>query len=96
MVEILLEGNASPLAVASDGTSTAYSQALASGRKLVAMMIAEAAALHSIESQNMASLLESLSNGAYVNIRNPAGWTPLIYATSIGNQEAVKVGCLWA
>ena len=63
LVEVLLEGNASPLAVASDG-STAYSLALSSGRKLVAFLIAEAASLHSIESQNLNSLLESLQNGS--------------------------------
>eukprot|EP01036_Dinobryon_divergens_P022347 gene22347-30593_t len=89
LVEVLLEGNASPLAVSTDG-STAYSLALSSGRKLVALLIAEAAVLHSIESQNLTSVLENLQNGAYVNIRNVAGWTPLIYATSTGNKEAVK------
>jgi hypothetical protein len=61
-VEVLLEGNASPLAVSVDG-STAYSLALSSGRKLVALMIAEAAVLHSIESQNLPSTLEYLQNG---------------------------------
>ena len=90
MVQVLLDGNASPLIKSSDG-STAYSLALAAGRKLVAYMIAEASALHAIESENLPELLESLNNGAYVNIRNPAGWTPLIYATYVGNKEAVKV-----
>ena len=61
-MEVLLDGNASPLAVSTDG-STAYSLALSSGRKLVALLIAEAAVLHSIESQNLTLVLENLQNG---------------------------------
>jgi ankyrin repeat protein len=77
------------LVVASDG-STAYSLAEASGRKLVSLLVAEAAVLHSIESQNLETLLQYLTAGAYVNIRNPAGWTPLMFAVSKNDQAAAK------
>jgi cytohesin len=88
MVEILLAANASPLPKSSDGI-TAYSAAEASGRRLVALMIAEATAIHAIETEDTESLLSSLADGAYVNIRNNVGWTPLIYAVVHGDAGAV-------
>lgn len=89
MVDVLLSGNASPLVKTEDG-ATAYSMAMDSGRKLVALMIAEAAVLHAIGLEDIDSQLEYLRHGAYVNIRNVAGFTPLISATSVGNARAVQ------
>lgn len=88
MVELLLAGNASPLQAAADG-ATAYTIAVAAGRKLVALLVAEAAVLHGIESQNIQEVLKYLGEGAYVNIRNPSGWTPLMFAASKGDKDAV-------
>ncbi len=88
-MEALLNGNANPLQVAVDGT-TAYSSAEQSNRRLVALMIAEASTLHAMAAENMDALMESLHNGGYVDIRNGAGWTPLIFAVSRGDVEAVK------
>ncbi len=89
MVEILLAGNAAPLQTANDG-STAFSFATQSGRHLVAYMIAEAAALHGIDGDNLDLLLDAIRLGAYVNIRNVAGWTPLMLSAARGNVDAVK------
>lgn len=89
MVEILLEGNASPL-IKTEAGDTAYSLAMDSGRKVVAFMIAEAAVLHGIEMADTKVVVEYLRHGAYVDIRNAAGYTPLIVAASIGDVDAVK------
>jgi ankyrin repeat protein len=87
MVELMVGANADPLLTASTG-ETAH--ALATKRHRVALVIAEASAIHAIESSNMPALLEAIENGAYVNIHNAAGWTPLIFATASGNVEAVQ------
>lgn len=89
MVEALLAGNASPLITANDG-STAHAKAMESGRQLVALIIAEASALHGIDSDNLESVLESLRQGAYSNIRNNAGWTPLMLAAARGDLDGVR------
>jgi ankyrin repeat protein len=89
MVELLIAGNASPLLKANDGT-TAYTKAVDSGRKVVALLIAESAVLHGIEMGNQSAQIEYLKHGAYVNIRNGAGYTPIIAAASVGNLAAVK------
>ena len=89
MVEMIIGGNASPLVKTEDGVS-AYSLAIDSGRKVVALLIAEAAVLYSITYGNMEGQLEYLKHGAYVNIRNSAGYTPLMSAVSIGDLTSVK------
>jgi len=89
MVEILLAGNANPLQVDNDGR-TAYDSATDAGRKIVALLIAEASVLHGIESANIDAILGNLEHGAYVNIRNGAGWTPLIFSSAMGNLDAVN------
>lgn len=89
MVDILLAANASPLQTSNDG-KTAFNYAMSAGRQLIALQIVEAAALHAMDSENSAELLLALKDGAYVNIRNAAGWTPLIFAASRGDVESVK------
>jgi ankyrin repeat protein len=89
MAEALLAANASPILVANDGT-TAYSAAMSAGRPLVALMIAEAGAIRGVESDNLSVVMEHLRHGAYVNIRNSAGWTPLMLAVASGDLEATR------
>lgn len=60
------------------------------GRQLVALMIAESAATHAIDSEDGEALIAALRRGAYVNIRNGAGWTPAIFATSRGDIDLVN------
>lgn len=88
-VEVLLNGNASPLQRAADG-GDAYTHAEAAGRKVNALLIAEAASLHALNNDDLAAVVESINRGSYVNIRNQAGWTPLILAAARGNVDAVK------
>lgn len=83
----MVAANANPLLVSANG-DTAYS--LAAKRHRVALVIAEASAVHAMEMNDMPALMKSIENGAYVNIHNSAGWTPLIYAVSQGNVEAVQ------
>lgn len=83
----MVGANADPLLVAKNG-DTAHS--LAAKRHRVALVIAEASAIHAIESSNMPALLQAIEDGAYVNIHNAAGWTPLIFATAMGDLEAVQ------
>lgn len=85
----MLAANASPLQTATDGASP-YTLAEASGRKLVALLVAEAAALHAITDEEPEELMKALRNGAYINIRNPAGWTPLMFAAHSNNAEMVR------
>ncbi len=89
MVEVLLAGNASPLQVSLEG-STAYDYAIRSGRQLVALMIAEAAVLHAIDGDNLLGAMENLRHGAYINLRNNAGWTPLMMAVAHGDVQTVR------
>eukprot|EP01038_Epipyxis_sp_PR26KG_P011473 gene11473-15366_t len=78
MVEILLRGNANPLPLAVDGSS-AYSIALQAGRKVVAMIIAEVAIIHAMHYEENALVRYYVEESGYFNVRNSAGWTPLIY-----------------
>eukprot|EP01032_Pedospumella_encystans_P010987 gene10987-12816_t len=87
MVELMVGANANPLIAAKNG-DTAFS--LAHKRHRVGLVIAEACAVHAIESSDVPALLTSIENGAYVNIHNAAGWTPLIFATAMGHEEAVQ------
>jgi ankyrin repeat protein len=87
MVELMVGANANPLLIAKNG-DTAHS--LAAKRHRVALVIAEASATHAIEAGDMRALLQAVEDGAYVNIHNAAGWTPLIFATAMGDEEAVK------
>eukprot|EP00349_Pseudokeronopsis_sp_Brazil_P003330 CAMPEP_0202963838 /NCGR_PEP_ID=MMETSP1396-20130829/7877_1 /ASSEMBLY_ACC=CAM_ASM_000872 /TAXON_ID= /ORGANISM="Pseudokeronopsis sp., Strain Brazil" /LENGTH=279 /DNA_ID=CAMNT_0049685415 /DNA_START=53 /DNA_END=892 /DNA_ORIENTATION=+ len=89
MVEVLLAGNASPLQTAADGQD-AYHSAVNAGRQVVALLIAESSAIHAIESDNKEALVTALTRGAYVNIRNGAGWTPMMYAVARGDIDLVK------
>lgn len=89
MVEILLAGNASPLQVDDDG-NTAYTFAQKTGRKVVSSLLLEAHTLHGIQYNQLDQVLYSLREGGYVNIRNGAGWTPLIYATAMNDLNAVE------
>jgi len=88
-VETLLAGNASPLQAAGDG-SDAFTWAERAGRKVVSLLIAEAATIHAINNDDLPGVLSSIHRGSYVNIRNAAGWTPLILASARGDVEAVK------
>lgn len=90
MVELLLSGNASPLLKTSDGSS-AFTMATSSGRKVVALIIAEASVLHAMAAYQPEELVDYLRKGAYIDIRNGAGYTPLIFAASIGNSTMVEV-----
>lgn len=81
---MLLRGNASPLIETKD-KQTAYTFARESGRQLVMNMIAEATVLHALDMENAELAAKAISQGGYVNMRNGAGWTPLMLATAQGN-----------
>lgn len=83
----MVGANANPLLTAKNGDNA---HSLAAKRHRVALVIAEASAIHAIEEGNTAALLQAVEDGAYVNIHNAAGWTPLIFATAMGDAEAVK------
>jgi len=90
MVELLLRHNANPLAVDNNGTS-AFDYAFNAGRKFLALLIAEQSTLYSIASGDMSGVLKSvIDQGAYVNIRNDVGYTPLIFAAHENNLDAVQ------
>lgn len=89
MVELLLAANASPLQKDNTGND-AYAAAVSAGRQVVALLVAEAAAIHAIETENSADLVNALTHGAYANIRNGAGWTPMMYAVARGDLDLVK------
>eukprot|EP01038_Epipyxis_sp_PR26KG_P005808 gene5808-8014_t len=89
MITLLLDGNASPLIAAQNGM-TAFSIAIDTGRKINAMLIAEASIIHGMQDGNSKAIVDNIKAGGYVNIRNVAGWNPLIYASSIGDLALVK------
>merc|ERR1712196_584300 len=89
MVESLLAANADPSITTDEGIS-AYEVAVESGRKIVALQIAEACVLRGIYNDDPDLITISIKRGAYINIPTPAGWTALIYAASTGNELLVK------
>ncbi|RYG68108.1 ankyrin repeat domain-containing protein [archaeon] len=89
-VDIMLRANASPLIKTGDG-STAYSLAMQAGRQVVAATLAEAEVLHGIESEDADTVVDAVRRGAFVNIRNGAGWTPLMLATAQKRPDIVQV-----
>ncbi len=89
MVESLLAANADP-SLTTDDNLSAYEVAVESGRKIVALQIAEACVLRGIYNDDPDLITISIKRGAYINIPTPAGWTALIYAASTGNELLVK------
>lgn len=89
MVELMLASNADPFIATADGT-TAFSVAMESGRKLVALLIAEASVIRGIVSNDLNQIINNIHNGAFVNIIAGSGWTPLIAAAAAGNNGAVN------
>jgi len=90
LVELLLDHNANPLAEDNNGT-VAYDYAVNAGRKFLALLIAEQSTLYAIASSDMKSVLKTvIEQGAYVNIRNDVGFTPLLFAAHENDLDAVK------
>jgi len=90
MVELLLSHNANPLAEDNNGI-TAYNYAANAGRKFLALLIAEHSTLYSIANADLAGMQKSvIDQGAYVNIRNDVGYTPLIFAAHQNSLDAVQ------
>jgi ankyrin repeat protein len=86
---MLLEADANPLYLTTSRKS-AYDYAVKSGRKLIAFLIAEACVLQSMLQNDSIAVLLYLKEGAYINIRNIYGWTPLIYFVSKNEKLTVE------
>jgi ankyrin repeat protein len=89
MVELLLAHNASPLQSAHDGR-TPLTLAEQSGRPLLQYLLAEAAVVRGIDSGDTQEALDGIRAGGYVDMRNGAGWTPLMVAAALGELDAVR------
>jgi len=89
MVELLLESNADPSIVTSAGVS-AYDVAVRSRRLVNAGIILEASAIRGMINEDPVLMMQSVRNGAYVNIRTTGGWNPLIFSCANGHLEAVN------
>jgi len=88
-VETLLANNASPLQKNAAGED-AWDTSRRANRQVISSLIAESATIHALNAEDLESVRESIRRGSFVNIRNAAGWTPLILATARGDLEAVK------
>lgn len=88
-VELLIRGNASPFQKNNEG-ATPFSLATEAGRPVVANMLAESRVIHAIAMENIDLAIDAIRDGAYVNLRNGAGWTALMLATAQNNVDAVK------
>jgi ankyrin repeat protein len=86
---VLLQGGADPTYVANDG-STARSIAKDSGRKVVELVIAEGSAIYGIAHSLPELSLESVKDGAFIEITTGSGWTPLIGACASGNAKVAS------
>ena len=86
MVELLLSNNADP-SIATESGTTAYTIARDSKRLVNAHIILEAIAIRGIYNDDANLILNSIKEGAYVNIRTGGGWNPLIWASANGNAE---------
>lgn len=89
MVEFLLAHNADPLYSTADGQS-AFSLAQESNRQVITLLLAEASVLHGMVVYDLDAVITGVRNGAFVNLRNTAGWTPLIFSVSRGNIESAE------
>ncbi len=89
IVEQLLLAGADSLLSARDG-STAFSIATSSGRKVVALIIAEADLRRAIVTGREDIILESVRAGAFVDLPTASGWTALIYACATGNTNLAR------
>lgn len=89
MVELLLNSNADPSIHTESGT-TAYTIAKDSKRLVNAHIILEAMAVRGIYNDDANLILNSIKEGAYVNIRTGGGWNPLIWAAANGNADVAS------
>lgn len=89
MVEILLANNANPFQVSSSGQD-AFTLAGNSNRKIIPLILAEGSAIYALNHADLDGVLIAIRYGAYPEIRNPTGWTPLMLASFRGSVEAVK------
>ncbi len=89
MLELLLESNANPAFVSENGDS-AYTIARDSRRLINAALVAEACAIRGILDDDTDLVLQSIKDGAHVNLRTEAGWNPLIFASAGGHTSLVQ------
>lgn len=89
MVELMLANNADPSITSPEGVN-AYSVAIQSGRKVVALIIAEACVIRGMANDDVGLIMQSVRDGGYVNIPSPSGWTPTMYMSSRGHEEELK------
>jgi ankyrin repeat protein len=89
MVETLLAFNANPFQESKVGT-TALDASKGSNRPILPLLIAEASAVYAISHGDLEKAMFSISNGAYPDIHNNAGWTTLMLACAKGDVAVVK------
>lgn len=85
----MLASNANPYQLDVDGRD-AYLYAKDSRRPIIEYIIAEGAALYGLNNADLVGVMESVKRGAFPEIRNAVGWTPLILAAYVGDAIAVK------
>lgn len=88
MVELLIRSNADPT-IAAAGGETAHSLAKESNRPVNAHIILEALVVRGIYNDDADLIVNSIREGAYVNVRTGGGWNPLIWASATGNSQVV-------
>ena len=89
MVRILLDANANPL-LANNRGFAAHSIAQFEGYKEVSRLIAERGVVAAMLAEDFVAMMVMLRDGASVNTKSSAGWTPLIAATASGNIDIVR------
>lgn len=89
IAETLIQNGADPTIVAED-ESTAHSIAVSTGRKVVALLIAEGCVVHGIIADNPDAIGYGIEHGAFADVPTRSGWTALMYASANGNTELVS------
>jgi ankyrin repeat protein len=75
--------------VTEDGMD-AYTFAKKSGRQILPLILAEGGALYGLNNADLPNTILSVRRGAFPEIRNAMGWTPLMLASFFGVADSVE------